>query len=168
MKRKQIVNMGTTKKKTKKVVEEKKTLMARKQRKIGIGQWNVELESLEEIMSNKGNELVKATFKELEEGIFGKYLIKKEGNQMDMMIDSYWDVTDEEVDLMELIGEKFTINVVEKNGYLNLSTIEAFYDDNEDIEEEDEDDLQMIEEDLEILELEEDEEIEDFDIDDII
>ena len=167
MKRKQIVNTGTVKKKLKKV-EEKKTLMVRKQRKIGMGQWDVILESLEEIMSNKGNELIKATFKELEEGIFGKYLIKKEGNQMDMMIDSYWDVTDEEVDLMELIGEKFTINVVEKNGYLNLSTIEAFYDDNEDIEEEDEDDLQMIEEDLEILELEEDEEIEDFDIDDII
>lgn len=167
MKRKQIVNTGTVKKKLKKV-EEKKTLMVRKQRKIGMGQWDVILESLEEIMSNKGNELIKATFKDIEEGRAGEYLIKKEGNQMDMMIDSYWDVTDEEVDLMELIGEKFTINVVEKNGYLNLSTIEAFDDDNEEIEEEDEDDLQMIEEDLEIIELEEDEEIEDFDIDDII
>lgn len=147
------------KKKSKKLLEQKKTLMVRKQRKIGMGKWDVTLESLQEIMSTKGTELIKATFKDIHENRTGEFLIKKEGNHMDMIIDSYFEVDDEEVDLMELIGEKFTINVVEKEGYLNLSIIEAF---------EEEDELEIIDEDFEILELEENDELDDFDMDDIV
>ncbi|MGL5751055.1 MAG: hypothetical protein ACRCXT_11045, partial [Paraclostridium sp.] len=65
-----------------------------------------------------------------------------------------------------LISEKFTINVVEKDGYLNLSTVEAFEDDNEEIEEDDS--IQLIDEDIEMIELEEEEELDGFDIEDIL
>ena len=161
MKRKQIVNTAiTTNRKSKKMIEQKKTIMVKKQRKIGMGKWDVTLELLQEITSTKGTELIKATFKDIHENRTGEFLIKKEGNHMDMIIDSYFNVGDEEVDLMELIGEKFTINVVEKEGYLNLSIIKAF--------EEDEDELEIIDEDLEILELEENDELDDFDMDDIV
>ena len=153
------------KKKSNKLLEQKKTLMVRKQRKIGMGKWDVTLESLQEIMSTKGTELIKATFKDIHENRTGEFLIKKEGNHMDMIIDSYFEVDDKEVDLMELIGEKFTINVVEKEGYLNLSIIEAFEEEDEEIEE---DELERIDEDFEILELEENDELDDFDMDDIV
>lgn len=168
MKRRKIIDTEvTTKKKAKKLLEQKKTIMVKKQRKIGMGQWDVTLESLNEITSNKGMELIRAKFKDINEGKTGECLIKKESNQIDMMIDSYWDIDDEEVDLMELIGEKFTINVVEKEGYLNLITIEAFEEyENEEIDEVEELELEITDEDLEIIEIDEDPE--GFDIDDIL
>ncbi|MEG1132673.1 MAG: hypothetical protein RSD77_10185 [Romboutsia sp.] len=159
MKKRQIVNTGVTTKK-----EVSKTIVKRL-RKIGVGEHEVEIISVEQVKGKK--HLVRLVLQSIEDGRKGIFVIPIDGFSMDNLLDViYGEFDEEELCLDELIGNKVIAIIVRNGKFLNIDYFEALDNEEEDESENEIDISQEIEdEDLyeeDEIELDLDEELGEF------